>query len=141
MQQVAAEQRWKFGRVLGKQNPADLFTKYLDENISLAHTNRLKFEVADGRANDAPNLHSLSQSLYEATLEGKWEDWKWLKYITHGSKETERGRQDNPSRPSLEKEQVRTSGQVSPARRQSGELCSSPGSSHMVLTKCPRDTC
>ena len=38
IQQTAAEQRLKFQKVLGKHDPADLFTKHLDENTSVAHT-------------------------------------------------------------------------------------------------------
>ena len=42
IQQVAAEQRLKFAKVLGANNPADLFTKYLDEKTNLHHTSNLK---------------------------------------------------------------------------------------------------
>ena len=41
IQQIAAEQRLKFAKVLGKVNPADVFTKYLDEATSVTYTKRL----------------------------------------------------------------------------------------------------
>ena len=63
IQQVAAEQRLKYGKVLGTDNPADLFTKYLDEKTCLHHTNSLGYRVTEGRPDDAPQIHHLSISL------------------------------------------------------------------------------
>ena len=37
IQQVVADKRLKFGQVLGTNNPADLFTKHLDEKTNLHH--------------------------------------------------------------------------------------------------------
>ena len=42
IQQTVAEQRSKFSDVLGKRNPADLFTKYLDQATSEEHTGTLR---------------------------------------------------------------------------------------------------
>ena len=38
IQQTAAENRLKFGKVLGRDNPADLYTKYLDWNTIRRHS-------------------------------------------------------------------------------------------------------
>ena len=37
IQQTAAERHLKFSKVLGKNNPADLYTKYIDVNTINAH--------------------------------------------------------------------------------------------------------
>ena len=48
IQQTAAEKRLKYEKVLGKLNPADLFTKHLDANTMDTHIRKLAFEVAVG---------------------------------------------------------------------------------------------
>ena len=63
IQQVAAEQRLKFGKVLGVNNPADLFTKYLDEKTARHHTHNLGYKEMEGRPSDAPQLHNISTSM------------------------------------------------------------------------------
>ena len=59
IQEVAAEKRLKFGKVLGRDNPADLFTKYLDWDTMHRHCTRLSTSFDDGRAETAPKLHML----------------------------------------------------------------------------------
>ena len=86
VQQIAAEQRLKFGKVWGKENPADHFTKHLDEPGSLKHTATLKFDFTTGRAIDAANLLILSQSWHEVISGGKFQEWRWLQFITNGRK-------------------------------------------------------
>ena len=81
VQQVAAEQRLKFGKILGADNPADLFTKYLDERTKDHHTTNLGFQAIGGRPEDAPNLHSISISMDEYQNGGNREEWQWLKYL------------------------------------------------------------
>ena len=81
IQQVAAEQRLKFGKVLGIDNPADLFTKYLDEKTKNHHVTNLGFQAIGGRPEDAPNLHNISVSMDEYQNGGCIEDWQWLKYL------------------------------------------------------------
>ena len=54
VQQVAAEKRLKFGKVLGRDNPADLYTKYLDWETIRRHCNRMSSEFDEGRAESAP---------------------------------------------------------------------------------------
>ena len=61
IQQNAAEKKIKYGKILGKLNPADLFTKHLDASTMDGHVRKLEFEVAVGRAMEAPKLHLLSR--------------------------------------------------------------------------------
>ena len=90
IQQVAAEQRLKFGKVLGADNPADLFTKYLDEKTKDHHTTNLGFQAIGGRPEDAPNLHNISISMDEYQNGGNCEEWQWLKYLWRGKHNRER---------------------------------------------------
>ena len=55
----------KFHKILGKDNPADLYTKYLDEKTNKYHTNNLAYKFRDGRAQEAPKLHAISHSKEE----------------------------------------------------------------------------
>ena len=48
IQQTAAENRLKFGKVLGRDNPADLYTKYLDWDTIRRHSEYLSLDFADG---------------------------------------------------------------------------------------------
>ena len=59
VQQTAAERELKFNKVLGKVNPADLYTKYLDANTVERHTTALAYKFTQGRAKEAPKLHVL----------------------------------------------------------------------------------
>ena len=63
IQQTAAEQRLRYAKVLGKEHPADWYTKFLDAATSNAHVQRLEYEFVGGRSIEAPQLHSLSQSV------------------------------------------------------------------------------
>ena len=62
IQQTAAEKQLKYGKIPGKLNPADLFTKHLDASTMDGHVRRLEFTVTVGRAMEAPKLHLLSRS-------------------------------------------------------------------------------
>ena len=55
-------------KVLGRDNPADLMTKYLDQNTIDRHSGFLHVEFPGGRASTAPTLHNVAQlmSLCEA---------------------------------------------------------------------------
>ena len=57
IQQTAAERQVKFGKVLGKHNPADLYAKHLDVATIDRHTATLACEFTEGRAKEAPKLH------------------------------------------------------------------------------------
>ena len=59
IQEVAAEKRLRFGEVLGRDNPADLFTKHRDWHTIHRHCGRVSTTVDDGRAETAPKLHML----------------------------------------------------------------------------------
>ena len=70
IQQVAADKRLKFGKAFGTNNPADLFTKYLDEKTRLHHTTNLGYRVTEGRPDDAPQLQTISISLDDYQISG-----------------------------------------------------------------------
>ena len=59
IQQTAAEKRLKFHKVLGKNNPADLYTKHLDVAITEKHIKAMAYEFTEGRASEAPKLHTI----------------------------------------------------------------------------------
>ncbi len=59
IQQTAAEKRLKYLNVLGKDNPVDLFTKYLSAEVSTHHSGFLGIDFRDGRAKSAPQLQHL----------------------------------------------------------------------------------
>ena len=65
VQQTAAEQRLRFQKVFGKHNPADLFTKYLDQATSEGHITTLRYKFIDGRAQEAFKLHVVCKSVGE----------------------------------------------------------------------------
>ena len=45
-----------FGKVWGKENPADLMTKGLDETTAGRHLEKMKFEFRKGRADKSVKL-------------------------------------------------------------------------------------
>ena len=55
--ETAASQTFKYFKALGKDNPADLFTKYLDKEVCQHHAKTLQFHFIHGRAEEAPKLH------------------------------------------------------------------------------------
>ena len=87
VQQVAVEQRLKYGKVLGKVNPADLCTKYLEWHTIEQHLHKLKFEFAEGRAAEAPKPQHVSMSIDEYNMMGLWRPWKWLDVIIEAVKQ------------------------------------------------------
>ena len=54
IQEMAASKRLKCMKTLGKENPAELFSKYLDNKTSDYHLNQLAFEYSHGRASEPP---------------------------------------------------------------------------------------
>ena len=66
-----------------KVNPADLYTKYVDWATTERHLEKLQCEFATGRAEEAPQLHSVSMSIDEYNLMGLWEPWEWIDVITY----------------------------------------------------------
>ena len=81
VQQISVEKRLTFGEVLGKVNPADLFTKYLDQSNIEQHVARMNCTFEDGRASEAPKLHNFSTSMEEYEALRKWKRWEWLGVI------------------------------------------------------------
>ena len=81
IQQVSAQKRISYGKVLGQNNPADLFTKYLDGNTIGRHLKTLKCEFTKGRADDAPKLHSISLSIDEYNMMGSARPWECTNII------------------------------------------------------------
>ena len=81
VQQVAVEQRLKFKKVLGTNNPADLFTKHLDEKLSKHHVTNLGYQRADGRAEEAPQLQTISVSIDEHLSGNNHQDWECLQFM------------------------------------------------------------
>ena len=65
IQQTVADQRLKYAKVLGKDNPADLFTKFLDAATSNTHVKRLEYQFTHGRSIEAPQLQTVGQSIDE----------------------------------------------------------------------------
>ena len=62
VQQVAAERRLSFAKVLGRENLADLYAKHLDISIADKHVWKLNCKYIEGRSNISPELHTLSIS-------------------------------------------------------------------------------
>ena len=54
IQQTAADQRLKYLKVLGRENPADLYTKFLDNATSDGHVKRFEYSYIEGRSSEAP---------------------------------------------------------------------------------------
>ena len=90
IQQVVAEQRLKFGKVLGANNLADLFAKYLDEKTNLHHTTKFEFQAIEGRPADAPNLHDINVSIDAYVAGNNHNEWPWLCYLKKIEKEAKR---------------------------------------------------
>ena len=80
----------KFSKILGTNNLADLFTKYLDEKVNKKHTIALAVHFRDGRAAEAPQLHEISQSLDEHFNGGNIGQWEWLQAVYCGSNRSNR---------------------------------------------------
>ena len=81
IQQTAAEQRFKYHKVLGKENPADLYTKHLDVATSNLHTSKFGYIFIEGRSTQAPQLHVMAQSLDECRNGDARELCEWVQII------------------------------------------------------------
>ena len=68
IQQTAAEKRLSYLKVLGTDNPADLMTKHLGQEVLTKHSYALGITFPGGRAETAPNLHNVNVS------KALWED-------------------------------------------------------------------
>ena len=56
VQQKSLRGEMEYGKVWGKENPADLMTKGLDEATAGEHLGRLKLEFRTGRADKSAKL-------------------------------------------------------------------------------------
>ena len=81
IQETAAKERLKFRKVLGKDNPADLFTKYLDEQTTNHHLRNLEYRFEGGRAEEAPQFHMMSQSRDECNVGRNAGVCDWLNMV------------------------------------------------------------
>ena len=81
IQQTAAEQRLKFQKVLGKHNPADLFTKHLDQHTSEGHIEILRYMFGKARFKEAPELHMIRRSAGEYLTNVSQVQWPSLHVI------------------------------------------------------------
>ena len=68
--QVAAEQRLKFAKALGTNDPTDLYTKYLDEKTNFHHTRNLDYHITSGRPENAPRPRAICTPLDEYQIGG-----------------------------------------------------------------------
>ena len=81
IQQAAVDQRLRYGKVLGKENPADLYTKFLDIATISTHIRKLEYGYIDGRSIEAPQLHVLSQSIDEYRNGQGYEPCEWVETL------------------------------------------------------------
>lgn len=56
IRQTVAERQLKFSKVLGTNNPADLYTKHLDANTIEKHTKNMSYEFTGGRAKEVQHF-------------------------------------------------------------------------------------
>ena len=77
----------KFEKVLGRDNPADFYTKYLDEKTNLHHTIALAYRFITGRADEAPQLHRISQSRDDYDYATIVEACEWVNSIVQETKQ------------------------------------------------------
>lgn len=59
LQQQSIKDKLKFQKVLGTENPADMNTKGLNENLINKYVEMLNMEHREGRSDVAPELHSM----------------------------------------------------------------------------------
>ena len=79
IQQTVAENRLKYFKVLGKDNPADLYTKSLDVATSDTHVGRLEYTFIKGRSTEAPELYLISKPLDDHNYGETQAHCEWLK--------------------------------------------------------------
>ena len=79
--ETGASQRFEYETALGRDNPVDLYIKYLDTSTGNHHAKNLKFGYEEGRAEEAPKLHKLSRSMDEYIIGRHHQAWEWLTYM------------------------------------------------------------
>lgn len=78
IQQTAAEQRLRYHKVLGKENPTDLCTKPIEAATNNLHTGKLGYVFIDGRSTQAPQMHIIQQSIDEFYNGESWRQCPWV---------------------------------------------------------------
>ena len=73
VQDVRANQRLTYKKVLGTRNPSDVLTKHVPGDLLTTHLKALGLEVRGGRAESAPTLDSMEACNVEWTYEGSEE--------------------------------------------------------------------
>ena len=63
---------------MGKDNPTDLYTKYLDERTANHHIKNLAYRFQEGRPEEAPQLHMMSQSKAEWICGTNVNECEWI---------------------------------------------------------------
>ena len=132
IQQTVAQQRLKFDKVLGKENPADMYTKYLDWASLEKHTQRFHCEFASGRAAEAPQLHRISQSLDEYWMMGESRQWPILEQILGALTDKHKKRQRTVERGNLST-RMRAKGKIH-CKQTNGRRCDCVNWPHGVTT-------
>ena len=81
IQQAAADQRLRYGKVPGKENPADLYTTFLDAATISTHIRKLEYGYIDGRLIEVPQLQILSQTIDEYRNGQGYEPCEWVQTL------------------------------------------------------------
>ena len=77
LQEKVRDKDIKVAKVLGTENPADLFTKHLTAEGLKKHLERLKIEAFDSRADSAPTLDACGhKDIAENKMVGENCDWQ-----------------------------------------------------------------
>jgi len=79
LQEKVRDKDIKVAKVLGTENPADLFTKHLPAEGLKKHLERLKFDASDSRADSAPTINVCEYENYAKTEDednGEGDNWQ-----------------------------------------------------------------
>ena len=75
------EQKLKYSKVLGKENPAVLYTKFPDVTKSDTHIRHLNYSSLQGTSTEAQQMHALSQSLAECYYDKNYQPCGWVQAL------------------------------------------------------------
>ena len=91
IQQTAADQRLKYAQVLGEENPADLYTKFLDAMTSSIHLKQLEHQFTHGRSVEALQAHEISISIDESNCGRNHGHCEWVQVMINGLSKSKYG--------------------------------------------------
>ena len=77
VQDVSAQRALSYKKILGLDNPADLFTKYLDGTSIVKHCMKMKCEHIGGRAESAPSVNRSVMAICEEATQPYSRDKEW----------------------------------------------------------------